>query len=126
MADFENFLHGMDEADMNIDEVKHNLLDAIRYFTGNIVEQQLSPKVPTHELISALSGLVYTLLTVRIPKELIAFSKHANRKVIQDEDLYLFARKTSLREMLIEYRNHMIDSPSPKIRSKKNKTDDSE
>lgn len=116
----QRFLNGMDQDTMKNDEVQRNLLDALRYFVGKIVEQQLSPKVPSREFVSALTGLVFTLIVDHLPGELIAFSKHANRKVIQDDDIFLFTRKTSLCVHLKEYRILMGDSPKKTIsRSKK-------
>ena len=117
---FQAFLSGMDQNTMDIDETKRNLLDALRFFVGKICEQQINPKVPSHEFVSALTALVYTLLDSHLPKELIAFSKHAGRKNIQDEDMYLFCRKTSLREHLIEYRSTLVDSPKKQSRKKGN------
>ena len=109
------FLNGIDQDKMKIDEVQRNLLDALRYFVGKIVEQQLSPKVPSREFVSALTGLVFTLIVDHLPGELIAFSKHANRKVIQDEDIFLYTRKTSLCTHLKEYRILMGDSPKKTV-----------
>ena len=105
------FLDGMDQDEMDIGEVQKNLLDALRYFVGKIVEQQLSPKIPSREFVSAITGLVFTLLVDHLPNELIAFCRHANRKVIQDDDIFLYTRKTSLCAQLKEYRMLMGDSP---------------
>lgn len=115
----QRFLDGMDQDTMDIDEVHKNLLDALRYFVGKIVEQQLTPKVPSREFVSALTGLVFTLIVDHLPGELIAFSRHANRKGIQDEDVFLYTRKTSLCAHLKEYRIFMGDSPKKPVRSKK-------
>lgn len=106
----QRFLDGMDQDKMEIDELQKNLLDALRYFVGKIVEQQLSPKVPSREFVSALTGLVFTLLVDHLPNELIAFCRHANRKGITDEDIYLYTRKTSLCAHLKEYRFLMGDT----------------
>lgn len=107
----QRFLNGMDQDTMEIDEVQKSLLDALRYFVGNIVEQHLTPKVPSHDFVSELTGLVYTLLMDHLPSELIAFSHHANRKIIQDEDLFLYCRKTSLCNQLKDFRRQITESP---------------
>jgi hypothetical protein len=65
----------------------------------------------THQFVSALAGLSYALLADHLPRELLAFAKHAGRRVVQDEDLLLFARKTSLQAHLREYRELMADVP---------------
>jgi histone H3/H4 len=105
------FLAGMDENTMNVDEQQRHLLDALRFFVGKITEQQLSPKIASHQFVSALAGLSFTILVDHLPKELLAFAKHAGRKVIRDEDLFLYLRKTSLQEHLREYRDSISDSP---------------
>lgn len=118
---FHAFLDGMDQNEMELDETKRNLLDALRFFVGKICEQQLKPKVPSHEFVSALTSLVFTLLDEHLPRELLAFSKHAGRKNITDEDVLLFCRKTSLKEYLSEYRKSIPSAESPKKQSRKSK-----
>ena len=120
LMSFQSFLNGMDQNEMELDETKRNLLDALRFFVGKICEQELKPKVPSHEFVSALTSLVFTLLDTHLPKELIAFSKHAGRKNITDDDMFLFCRKTSLKEYLEEYRKGISVEP-PKKQSKKSK-----
>lgn len=123
MAALSRFLDGMDETSLELDEQRRNLLDALRFFTGKICEEQLSPKVPSHEFVSALAGLSFSLLNDHIPRELLAFSKHAGRKVIQDEDFLLFTRKTSLQEHLKQYRELIVpDKPKKKTTRKSTKT----
>lgn len=115
------FLDGMNETKMELPGPEKDLLNALRYFTGKIVEQQLSPKAPSHEMVSALTGLVYTLLKDHIPSELIFFMQHAERKAIQDEDFLLYCRKTSLLEHITEYRNQIKENSKT---SKKKKAGD--
>ena len=123
MASLARFLDGMDESSLEMDEQRKNLLDALRFFTGKICEKQLSPKVPSHEFVSALAGLSFTLLNDHIPRELLAFSKHAGRKVVQDDDFLLFARKTSLQQHLREYRDLLVpEKPKKKATKKSTKT----
>lgn len=123
MASLARFLNGMDESSLEIDEQRKNLLDALRFFTGKICEKQLSPKVPSHEFVSALAGLSFTLLNDHIPRELLAFSKHAGRKVVQDDDFLLFTRKTSLQQHLREYKNLLVpEKPKKKSTKKSTKT----
>ena len=112
------FLNGMDETTLKMDEQKKNLLDAIRFFVGKICEEQMSPKVPSHEFVSALAGLCFTLLNDHIPRELLAFSKHAGRKVIQDEDFLLYCRKTSLQAHLKEYKDVLAPKAAAKPQRK--------
>lgn len=99
----EKFLEGSRPIEEIRDEYICNLIDALRFFTGKVAEQQLQPKVPSHEFVSAVTGLVFQILTDRLPRELIAFSKHAGRKVIKPDDLFLYCRKTSLKNHLTEY-----------------------
>ena len=123
MASLSRFLNGMDEASIDVDEQRRNLLDALRFFIGKICEKQLSPKVPSHEFVSALTGLSFTLLNDHLPKELLAFSRHAGRKAVQDEDFLLYARKTSLQQHLKEYRELLVpEKPKKKPGRKSNKT----
>ena len=119
------FLNGMDETKMNITTTDKDLLNAIRYFTGKIVEQQISSqnKVPSHEFVSAVAGLVYTLLTESIPRDLVLFSKHAQRTTIKDEDFLLFCRKTSLLETMQEYKDQ-LDGVKRKSKRKADESDD--
>jgi histone H3/H4 len=105
------FLAGMDETTMNLDEQQRHLLDALRFFVGKITEDQLSPKIASHQFVSALAGLSFTLLVDHLPKELLAFAKHAGRRIVQDEDLFLYTRKTSLQQHLREYRETIADLP---------------
>ncbi|EAX96078.1 hypothetical protein TVAG_063810 [Trichomonas vaginalis G3] len=121
----QRFLNGMDETKMDLPGPEKDLLNALRFFTGKIVEQQLSPKVPSHEMVSALTGLVYTLLKDHIPRELVFFMKHAKRKQIQDEDFLLYCRKTSLLDHLKEYRAQLKEN-SKTTKKKKNADDDSD
>lgn len=115
----ERFLQGMDEKTLEINERDRNLLDALRYFVGNIAERQVKNKRLSQGFVSALTGLVFTLLKDRLPKELLAFMRHANRKTIKDDDLLLFCRKTSLRDILskhsksVEGRNEKTKKPVP-------------
>jgi histone H3/H4 len=105
------FLAGMDETTMDLDEQQRHLLDALRFFVGKITEDQLSPKISSHQFVSALAGLSFTLLVDHLPKELLAFAKHAGRRIVQDEDLFLYTRKTSLQQHLREYRETIADLP---------------
>lgn len=100
----------MDETQMKMDEQTRNLYNALRYFVGKIVQDELgSTKVPSPQFVSALTGLVITLLTDHLPKELIAFAQHAGRKSISDEDFLLYLRKTSLQQAIIKYRDVLND-----------------
>ena len=122
---FQRFLEGMDESKMNVPATEKDLLKALRFFVGQIVEQQMSPKHPTHEFVSALTGLVYTLLKENIPRDLVLFSKHAGRTTIRDEDFLLFCRKTSLHSLLLEYKETLSDVTKRKPKKKeKNPADD--
>jgi hypothetical protein len=85
-------------------------LYALRFFTGKIVEQQVKTKVPDNTLISAITGLVFTLLNEHIPKELLFFMRHANRKSIKEEDFLLYCRKTDLHQHLVDYSNQIKTS----------------
>ena len=115
----------MDESKMNVPATEKDLLKALRFFVGQIVEQQMSPKHPTHEFVSALTGLVYTLLKENIPRDLVLFSKHAGRTTIRDEDFLLFCRKTSLHSLLLEYKETLSDVTKRKPKKKeKNPADD--
>ena len=112
------FLAGMDESTMSLDETQKNLLDAVRFFVGRICEEEMRPKLASHEFVSALAGLCFTLLSDHIPRELLAFAEHAGRKQVQDEDFLLFCRKTSLQDRLREYKE-ALPQKSPKPPRKK-------
>jgi hypothetical protein len=117
----------MDETTMDLDEQRRSLLDALRFFVGKICEEQFTPKFPSREFVSALAGLCFTLVNDHLPRELLAFAKHANRKQIKDEDLFLYCRKTSLQTHLKEYRELMTDTPkkpSPKAKRATKTLDD--
>jgi histone H3/H4 len=118
----EEFLNGVDDKKDLFDATEMDLINALRFFVGKIVEQEIAPKVPSHGYVSALTGLVYSLLKERIPRDLVLFSKHAGRASIKDEDFLLFCRKTSLREILTEYKQNKGEE----TKSKKKKIDDSE
>ena len=118
MTTFQKFLAGMDETKMNIPATEKDLLKALRFFVGQIVEQQMSPKHPSHEFVSALTGLVYTLLKENIPRDLVLFSKHAGRSTIKDEDFLLYCRKTSLHGLLLEFRDTLAEAPKKKPKKK--------
>jgi hypothetical protein len=105
------FLAGMDENTMEIDEQQCHLLDALPFFVDKITEQQLSPKMASQQFVSALAGLSFTLLVDHLPKELLAFSKHAGRRAILDDDLLLYLRKTSLQQHLRDYREDIAGVP---------------
>ena len=109
----------MDEDVMQLDETHRNLLDAMRYFVGNICESKVKPKTPTPEFVSALTGLCYTLVTEHLPKELLAFAHHAGQKSIRNEDMFLYCRKTTLQEHLKEYCELLPPPPKPALRAKK-------
>ena len=119
----QRFLNGMDQKEMDIDEVEKNYLDALRYFVGKIIENELQSKVPSKEFVSAVTGLVFTLIMDHIPKELVAFCKHANRKVIQDEDLFLYTRKTNFAKHLHEFKAANPEEPKKQYQTKKKKSE---
>jgi hypothetical protein len=50
----------MDDSKLHLSDSEKSLLDALRYFVGKIVEKQVAPKFPSHEFVSAITGLVYT------------------------------------------------------------------
>ena len=124
MTTFQKFLAGMDDSKMNLPATEKDLLNALRFFVGQIVEQQMSPKHPSHEFVSALTGLVYTLLKENIPRDLVLFSKHAGRSTIKDEDFLLYCRKTSLHDLLLEFKDMQADAPKKKPKKKVIDVDD--
>jgi len=118
----QRFLAGMDEKNLKIDSKKKNILDALRYFVGKIVENEACPKFnPTQQFISACTGLVFVLLDEHMPKELILFARHDKRKMVMADDLFLYCRKTSLRNHLKQHHLTFVDveKDSPKKKNKK-------
>ena len=110
------FLLGMNENTLSNDLPKKNLLTALRYFIGKIIENQCCPKYkPSNTFISACTGLIFHLLNEHLPKELIFFCNHSNRSTINEEDLFLFCRKTNLKKHLIDFKQYYLEKKPKKI-----------